>query len=94
MPKPLTHRDIAKRLTNAHRETFTDWGCIALESVIKGRVGHLEAVYALEMLRDLILDRGGDLMTSSRMRSYAKRIGVPMDQIDLTYYRDEYSNGN
>ncbi len=92
MPKPLTHRDIAKRLTNAHRETFTDWGCIALESVIKGRVGHLEAVYALEMLRDLILDRGGDLMSYKRLFDYAKSVGSAMPEIDLSYYKDEYAS--
>ncbi len=90
MPKALTHRDISKRLTNAHRETFTDWGCIALESVIKGRITHPDADYALMTLRDLVLDRGGDLMTSERIKYALSRFGTPEDQIDLSGYSDEY----
>jgi hypothetical protein len=82
--------DLSKRLTDAHRETFTDWGCIALESVIKGRITHPEADQALMMLRDCVLDRGGDLMSNGRMKAYVSRLGEPKDSIDLTYYRDEH----
>ena len=88
MPKQVV--DVSKRVTNAHHETFTDWGCIALDSVIKGRITHLQASDALMMLRDCILDRGGDLMSNSRMQSYVSRLNEPKDSIDLTYYKDEY----
>ncbi len=92
--KELTAYDamLSKRLTNAHYETFTDWGCEALANVIKGRITHSQADYALMMLRDCVLDRGGDLMHPERMRTCMKRLGVAKDSIDLTYYSDEYSN--
>lgn len=72
------------------RETFTDWGCIALSSVIQCRITHSQADQALMMLRDCVLDKGGDLMSNQRMATYVSRLNEPKDSIDLTYYKDEY----
>lgn len=89
---PTRNPDLSKRVTNAIRDTFTDWGCIALESVIKGRISHSEADSALMMLRDCVLDKGGDLMSKNRMVQYLKNRSIPNESIDLTYYRDEFTS--
>lgn len=88
MPKRLSQKELEKRLSQPIRDTFTDFGCIALESVIKGRITHSEADQALMMLKDCILDKGGDLMSPDRLRMYMKRIKAPSESIDLTYYTD------
>ena len=83
-------RTLQNRATMPIRDTFTDWGYAALESVIKGRITPSQADYALMMLRDCILDRGGDLMSKERMKMYVYRLKEPKESIDLSGYSDEY----
>lgn len=71
--KELMYR--SKSSQGAPGAFLSDLGCEALLNVVAGRLEPSEALSALKKMRDVVLDRGGDLNGHAAMVAYCKDRG-------------------
>ncbi len=70
MNRHVTEEDLLNRAGGPTGEAFNDIGCIVLMNLIRGKITYLEAFNGLRLLRDMALDRNGDIMSDSRVQAH------------------------
>lgn len=80
----------AKSNQGAPGAFLSDLGCEALLNVIEGNLEPAEALSALKKMRDVVLDRDGDLNDPHTMQSYCEDKGWGKDTDFGWYSTGEY----
>lgn len=78
---------VPKTIKDARRAIFSEYGYVALESVITGRVGHSTAIQTLSVLRDLLLDRTDDPRLEMKVKKYFSEHKM-LKNTDFSYFNE------